>query len=730
MYRLFLQIFDLSLVAGLVILLLLPLRLLLKRAPRVISYALWAVVLFRLLCPWSPESDFSPVPRLIQNAARDTAADVSISPLEAADAAYRAIGDTLNGGIDPIHVTEEPIGTQEQGRPAVLYHRQIWLIVGAYLWPVGMAVMLLRSILSLWKLRRQLACAIHWKDRLYVVDHLPTAFVYGLIRPKIYLPSGLSETEQSHIVLHEQVHLRRKDHWFKLLAYAALTIHWFNPLVWLAFSLACRDMESACDEAVIRRLGTDAEAEYAASLLRLSSGHRMLAAAPLAFGEGNTGARIRHILRYKKPVLLTVAAAALIAVVCSVVLATNPVSPTLSIGAVYDATEVLYRWPLSSLFLPEDALPSFCITGNQTLYIRSEEGLWEKAGTLKEWDSYGRSALTHRINDSMNNRLAENLDYVNKFYDLDTDTHGMFWSIFTTNKDDVIALLQYGDCDSATVHYALQLQPSGGDANMDFLELSIKDGLGMTDVHGFSIYENDAIPGTILVGWIAGADLGLTEFQYEVDQNGSRRYTSRGSNIYTGGALDEDRIRYFGPTVGTDETELFVLLSNNPAFGALRYTDGSGKTHTVPADGCPAMLVFPAPDRFLSLEYLDREGNLLERKGSIETDFIPEDAFSWLDLPPGDTHTHDRAIPVSEGQSIAYQANWVRMGLELNFVFTNTDGFSVQFTHAGGTATGETGPLPAGTYTIRVENSGTNLQYQDTATEPLVSSGCMAFAFK
>lgn len=298
----FLDILNMSLLASLVIVAVLLARLLLRGAPKRFSYALWAVVLFRLLCPLSFEAPVSALPH--------------IAPVESA-------------WVGAEHSYEEYVRAHEGTIPAQeLRHYDAppattAVAIGSVIWSLGMGVMLLYSISSLLRLRKSLVGAVRLRGNVYLADHITSPFVIGVFRPKIYLPSALPEAERDDILLHEETHIRRRDHIVKLLAFLALTLHWFNPLVWLAFSCAMRDMEMSCDEAVLRRKGSDIRQAYSASLLRLSTGRPIIAGTPLAFGEGDTKGRVKNILRFKKPARVTVLAAVLLVAVCTLGLAVN-----------------------------------------------------------------------------------------------------------------------------------------------------------------------------------------------------------------------------------------------------------------------------------------------------------------------------------------------------------------------------------------------------------------------
>lgn len=296
----FIRVLNMSFTAGLVILLVLAARLLLKKAPKNFSYALWAVVLFRLVCPFSFESLFSLLPVNSQPIPQDIA--LMAAPI-------------VNTGIPTLDQTiasSLPAATELASANPL----QVLLFFAQILWLAGAAVLLLYSLILLFGLKKRLHTAVLWKDNIFISDEIDTAFVLGLFCPKIYLPAQLTENEREVIVLHEQFHIRRLDPAIKLLSFLALCVHWFNPLVWVAFFLSGKDREMRCDEAVISRLGSPAKKEYASSLLTLATGRRIVGGTPLAFGEGETKGRVKNVLRYKKPavwvlVVLGVAVAAL-----------------------------------------------------------------------------------------------------------------------------------------------------------------------------------------------------------------------------------------------------------------------------------------------------------------------------------------------------------------------------------------------------------------------------------
>lgn len=328
MHRLFPIVCNMSLTASVVILAVLAVRLLLRRAPKVFSYVLWAVVLFRLLCPVSVTSAVSLLGALGAPAQERTAV-TSVVEYVPADIVRNMAPAVTPLPQEPFPaepgeniVSTAPGVTQPAAAPASPLSGPVAVLT--LTWLTGMALLLLYSVVSLLRLRRRLVGAVRLENNIYLADYIPSPFVMGLFRPKIYLPSTLTETERGYILRHEQYHLRRRDHVVKLLSFLALCVHWFNPLVWAAFILAGKDMEMSCDEAVVRELGEDIRADYSASLLSLATGRRIVAGMPLAFGEGDTGGRIRNLLNWKRPQPWIIAVCAVVCVGLIALCAANP----------------------------------------------------------------------------------------------------------------------------------------------------------------------------------------------------------------------------------------------------------------------------------------------------------------------------------------------------------------------------------------------------------------------
>ena len=308
----FARILNMSLTGSIVIAVVLLARLFLKRAPKIYSYALWTVVLFRLLCPLSITAGLS-VLKPIPVTMRTTPGVSSVI--------YQPVQQALSrGGYVPA-VQQQPASERE---PEQAEPEMTALQIAAYVWLAGASVMAIYSVVQYLTLRHRLVGAAPYREEIYLADHIATPFVLGVLRPRVYLPSETPEGERAFIIAHERHHIRRHDPLWKLLGYIALCLHWFNPLVWLAFALAGKDMEMSCDEAVIRHLGEDVRAEYSQALLRLATHKKIITGMPLAFGEGDTKGRVMNMARWKKPkVWVSVLCVAL----CLVILAACALNP-------------------------------------------------------------------------------------------------------------------------------------------------------------------------------------------------------------------------------------------------------------------------------------------------------------------------------------------------------------------------------------------------------------------
>ena len=307
----FLHLLDLNLTVSIVILFVLCVRQFLKGAPKIFSYALWGIVLLRLLVPVSIESPVSFVPERTEFSSMVELNEVL------PEISYETPGDRANNQWQMENTPPEAPLVQTSN----CIDPETYL---AFAWILGIAGMHLYGAVSYLKLRRRVRAAAPLRKGIYVADHIDSPFVMGFFRPVIYLPGDLEADERRYIIAHERHHIRRGDHIFKALGFLALTIHWFNPLVWVAFHFASRDMEMSCDEAVIRKLGEAFRADYSQTLLNLATGHRLFTGTPLAFGEDDPAGRVRNLAKWKKPAIWVVVICVIVCIILAVCLLTDP----------------------------------------------------------------------------------------------------------------------------------------------------------------------------------------------------------------------------------------------------------------------------------------------------------------------------------------------------------------------------------------------------------------------
>lgn len=306
----FLKLVNLSISASWLILAVLVLRFVLKKAPKWVMPLLWGVVALRLVCPFSIESALSLIP------SAETIPSEIVTETREPVLYEQATLDIVTNPTLP-SAAEVPVGVSRQ-------QAQVDFNIYSVLWLAGMAALLVHALVSAGKLKRKLATAILLRDNIYESEFVDSPFVFGVVKPNIYLPMHMDEGTAAYVIAHEHAHLARRDHWWKVLGYLVLALHWFNPLVWVAYILFCRDIELACDEKVVKGLDGAARADYSQALLSCAAPKRAVAACPLAFGEGNIKMRVKSALHYKKPAFWVAAAAVLAVVIVAVCFLTNP----------------------------------------------------------------------------------------------------------------------------------------------------------------------------------------------------------------------------------------------------------------------------------------------------------------------------------------------------------------------------------------------------------------------
>lgn len=306
MTDIFIKVFNMSIAAAWIVPAVVAFRFLLKKAPRWTVCLLWGIVGLRLLLPFSFKSIFSLIP-----SAETLPPDILTS-----------VKPHIHTGVSALNSTINPIIEDTAAKSGGFMESALFTV--AVCWAIGLIAMLIYGVLSYVRLKRRVAPSLILEGKVYICDGIDSPFILGFIFPKIYLPSTLGENMRDHIIAHETAHIKRLDHIIKPLGFLLLCIHWFNPLLWVAYILLCRDIEKACDERAIRNMDGEGKKGYSETLLNFSSKGRLISACPLAFGEVGVKSRIRSVLSYKKPALWIIIAAIALSIILSVCFLTDP----------------------------------------------------------------------------------------------------------------------------------------------------------------------------------------------------------------------------------------------------------------------------------------------------------------------------------------------------------------------------------------------------------------------
>lgn len=311
MEAIFLKLLNMSISAGWLILTIIVLRFLLKKImPKSLRCILWALVGIRLICPFSVESVLSLIP-----SAETVSPGIIYADTPEIDSGFSALDSVVNPVISESLTPSEA----ESVNPM-----QIVLFAVSVLWIAGMAALMLYSIISYLRLRRKTAVSMKLRDNIFLCDEISSPFILGIVKPKIYLPSNISQQHLYYVSAHEKTHLKRHDNLWKPVGYALLTVYWFNPLVWAAYILFCRDIELACDERVIKNMSADEKKEYSQTLLSYSIVQKSITACPVAFGEVGLKERVKSILSYKKAAVLSIIITVIVCIATAVCMLTDP----------------------------------------------------------------------------------------------------------------------------------------------------------------------------------------------------------------------------------------------------------------------------------------------------------------------------------------------------------------------------------------------------------------------
>ena len=321
MAAVFLKLLNLSISASWLVLAVLVLRLVSKRSPKWMNVLLWGMVALRLMLPFSIESALS----LIPSAETLSPEVVRFDPAPTITSGVEFIDNAVNPSLS------ESFAAAPLASVNPLY---VWTYLAGWVWLIGLGAMLLYALVSYLRLRRRVSVSLCVRENIYLCDAISSPFILGVVKPRIYLPSGLDEVQRQNVLSHERAHLARRDHWWKPLGFALLAVYWFNPVLWLAYTLLCRDIELACDERVIRTMDESAVKTYSTVLLACSIPRKAVITCPLAFGEVGVKERVRNALHYKKPAFWIVVASAVVCIVVAVCFLTNPPTDTDAAGLV------------------------------------------------------------------------------------------------------------------------------------------------------------------------------------------------------------------------------------------------------------------------------------------------------------------------------------------------------------------------------------------------------------
>lgn len=642
MNELFLKLLNMSISASWLVLAVLILRFVLKKAPKWVNVLLWGIVAIRLICPFSFESALSLIP-----SSETIPLDIEMAANPTIDSSVPAINSVVNPVLSSFAPLQHILTSANP--------LQIWIPIFTIIWLVGVAALLLYTVGSYRCLRRKVDTAVRYKDNIFQSENVNSPFVLGIIKPRIYLPFRMNGQDLEHVVAHEQAHIRRKDHWWKPLGFLLLTIHWFNPLMWLAYVLLCRDIELACDEKVIKELGNEQRADYTQALVACSVNRRMIAACPLTFGEVGVKERVKSVMNYKKPAFWIVILASISCAAVAVCFLTNPVTKnTIVLGANYDIKEVLYAVTVGDEISTEPPL-QYCVTADYHLYNLQTEG--------EDWNYLGALAPYKLTNDELNSympvddmRKDAKVRQITDAYILKAENDN-FYLVFQTKDgktylaygwEDVGERGQAGSDDTRLRRlYLLDSSFHSGYVNVNFFQRSLINTVG-NYVYNFANFESDKIPGYHISGFKSGDSINHTEMNdlgFAVFQTTGEGYRLIDCKVYENAALVENGIFFCSdPAVAdvngemrNDNTFDILLILNEDVDKVERVYHAEGKKDYVQADtyiNAPYMSVwsweYSDAATSVSQYVYDKDGNKLSYDS-----VIPLNSASWKDLPNG-----------------------------------------------------------------------------------------------
>lgn len=552
MQTVFLELVKLSLIGSLFAAAVMLVRLIFHKAPKWLFCVLWGVVALRLICPVSIESNVSLVPdrlasgQIITNVGNEYIGDVDI--IYESNAGY---SNAVEAGRQPVYSNDGYyVVTEKDSFEAPKTVGETVYPILSWIWVAGVVLMLAYTAVSYLLLRKKMEEATQLRDNIWQCEQVDSPFVLGFIKPRIYLPYAITDSDMANVIAHEQAHIQRKDHWWKPIGFLLLSIHWFNPVLWLAYILLCRDIEAACDEKVIKHMEKDEMRAYSTALLHCSVHRRRIAACPLAFGETGVKERIKRVMNYRKPAFWVILLALIASAVACVLLLTNPSAKnTTLMGANYRVTDVLY----STASEDDDRYSRFLITADYVLYAQLEgDDSWcihEKMEayplTAKELQEY----TTNKNGWKENYRIQDITDA----YICRKENDWFYLAAQTKNGDTLIGVgwedvseRGQGASDDTYLRYLYKVESefTENEFNVNFFVHSLYEALGVTDC--FEAYTNEDNPGFIVVGFMSDyndqAEHDYNDMGFAVFQSQNNGYRLLDYHVYENAANQNEGI--------------------------------------------------------------------------------------------------------------------------------------------------------------------------------------------
>ena len=450
MSAVFLRVLNMSITAGWLILAVMLARLILKKAPKWISCLLWGLVAVRLICPFSFESVLSLIP---------SGETIPANIAEQHEPAITSGVSIINEAVNPIITRSFTPAPADSSNPL-----QGVIPIAAIIWIIGTVMMLSYALISYLKLKKTVSVCVPVGERLFICDDIAAPFILGVLRPRIYVPSGLGEPQLSHVLSHEQAHLKRRDHWWKPLGFLLLSVYWFNPLCWIAYILLCRDIEAACDERVVRDMDRLGKAAYSQALLDCALPRRSIAACPLAFGEVGVKERVKEVLNYKKPAFWVIAAALVICAAVAVCFLTNPKSDSTPFGKYYVVNEILHEADVFSFSFTVETAPRYYLTEDRELRVTENRRDWANAGVFEE-TALTAETFDRYFQESFTDRARQLRERTKSAWVLDVSGNSNAVFYYLLRQDDAL-LLTYGyrmEDGGAFIRWVFRLSEYDGD---------------------------------------------------------------------------------------------------------------------------------------------------------------------------------------------------------------------------------------------------------------------------